>query len=78
MLSGNLSQKEIIDKCKRSSVLWKEFQDRYPTEDEVNAWWDKWPEANVGIVTGKISNLVVFDVFKDGDIRYLQECLIIH
>lgn len=28
----------------------------------INSWWDQWPDANVGIVTGKISNLVVFDV----------------
>jgi len=73
MLSGNLSQKEIIDKCKRSSVLWKEFQDRYPTEDEVNVWWDKWPEANVGIVTGKISNLIVFDIDKKDATEYAEE-----
>lgn len=35
----------------------------------VNAWWDRWPWANVGIVTGQISGLVVLDVDPrhDGD-----------
>jgi len=73
MVSGNLTQKEIIDKCKRALVLWTEFQHRHPTEDEVNAWWDKWPDANVGIVTGKISHLVVFDIDKKDATEYAEE-----
>jgi putative DNA primase/helicase len=30
--------------------------------DQINAWWDQWPDANIGIATGQISNLVVVDV----------------
>lgn len=40
---------------------WKEFQSRRATEDEIKAWWQKWPNANVGVVTGAISNLIVLD-----------------
>ncbi len=28
----------------------------------IDQWWQQWPEANVGIVTGKASGLVVLDV----------------
>lgn len=41
---------------------WKEFQSRRPTEDEIQEWWKKWPEANIGIVTGKLSGITVVDI----------------
>lgn len=31
-------------------------------KDWIDAWWKKWPFANVGIVTGKQSGLVVVDI----------------
>jgi len=40
---------------------WKEFQSRIATAEELEQWWDKWPDANIAIITGKISNLVVVD-----------------
>ena len=49
-------------------VKWEEFQARYPTKEEVIGWWEKWPEANVAIVTGKISGLTIIDVEAGGDI----------
>lgn len=41
---------------------WEEFQERRPTEEEVREWWRLTPDANVAIVTGAISGLVVVDV----------------
>lgn len=32
---------------------------------EITDWWARWPDANVGIVTGRRSGLIVLDV--DGD-----------
>jgi hypothetical protein len=43
-------------------VPWTEYQKRLPTEEEVRNWFTLNPHANVGIITGKISNLVVFDL----------------
>ena len=31
----------------------------------INRWWTQWPDANIGIATGKQSNLVVLDVDPD-------------
>ncbi len=28
----------------------------------IHAWWHRWPEANIGLVTGEASGLVVLDV----------------
>lgn len=41
---------------------WKEFQERRATESEVKNWWSKWPQANIGITTGKVSGIVVLDL----------------
>jgi hypothetical protein len=32
---------------------------------EIVDWWKKWPEANIGIVTGNVSRIIVLDV--DGE-----------
>ena len=42
-------------------VAWAEFQKRLATEEEIKEWFNKWPEANIAIVTGKLSNLTVLD-----------------
>src|SRR3972149_8068951 len=47
---------------KTSLIKGEEFQNRLPTEQEVIDWWTKWPNANIGIVTGRISGIVVVDV----------------
>lgn len=41
---------------------WQEYQERRATEDEIREWWNRWPQANVGVVTGAISGLVVLDL----------------
>lgn len=47
---------------KKPLISWEEYQNRRATEEEINAWWAKWPEANVGLVTGAVSGLVVIDL----------------
>ena len=46
---------------KKPFIRWEEFQKRHPTEEEVQAWWAKWPNAMIGIVTGSISKIDVMD-----------------
>ncbi len=29
---------------------------------EIEAWWDRWPDANVGVVTGWVSAVIVVDI----------------
>lgn len=43
-------------------MAWRDYQQKRATPAEVQAWFDQWPNANVGIVTGQISNLVVVDI----------------
>ncbi|MGB9792573.1 MAG: bifunctional DNA primase/polymerase, partial [Thermacetogeniaceae bacterium] len=41
---------------------WQEFQRRRATKEEVSEWWRKWPEANIGLITGTVSGFVVLDL----------------
>lgn len=52
----------IRPRDKRPLIPWEEFQNRRPTEAEIRAWWEKEPHANVGIVTGAVSGVVVVDL----------------
>lgn len=49
-------------KAKIPIIEWGEFQKRLPTEEEIREWWRKWPDANVAIVLGEVSGLVVLDI----------------
>lgn len=33
--------------------------------DQIRTWWGRWPKANVGIVTGAVSGLIVLDIDAD-------------
>jgi len=47
---------------KHPRVRWDDYQTRPATRTEVIDWWRRWPDANVGIVTGAVSGIVVLDV----------------
>lgn len=51
---------------KKSLISWKEFQERKASEEEIRPWFTKWPDANIGIITGKVSGIIVVDVEKGG------------
>jgi hypothetical protein len=52
----------IEPRGKRPLVSWLEFQQRPATRAEIEGWYRRWPDANVGVVTGSVSGLVVVDV----------------
>ena len=67
-------KKRVVDKCKRPAVAsWTQFQKRLPTEAEVRGWFTQNPDANIGIITGKISNLCVFDLDSDDAQKYAED-----
>lgn len=47
---------------KRPIVEWKLYQEQRPTHAQITHWWDKYPHANVGIITGVVSGILVFDL----------------
>tara|TARA_B100001964_G_scaffold167909_1_gene184421 strand:+ start:1558 stop:2022 length:465 start_codon:yes stop_codon:yes gene_type:complete len=57
---GDTEEEKARD-SKKPLISWLEFQKRHPTKEEIRRWWKKYPDANVAIVTGKISGIVVVD-----------------
>ncbi len=60
--SGSGSEEERLKNSKAPLVAWTEFQRRMPTEKEVRDWYVKWPNANLALITGMISGIVVADL----------------
>jgi hypothetical protein len=49
-------------RSKDPMLSWKQYQTRRAGEGKVKRWWKQCPEANIGIVTGAISGLIVLDI----------------
>lgn len=47
---------------KRPFIAWQKYQKRHATAHEITRWFERWPQAMIGIVTGKISGLAVVDI----------------
>jgi hypothetical protein len=46
---------------KKPYVDWKIYQTEPPLADELDEWWHRWPEANVGLVLGRETFAVDLD-----------------
>jgi putative DNA primase/helicase len=38
------------------------FKDATTDRDQIRKWWEKWPDANVGIAPGREAEILVFDI----------------
>ncbi len=47
---------------KKSPLTKNGFKDASADKQVINDWWDKYPDANIGLPTGRANNLVVVDV----------------
>lgn len=62
------------ERGKRPIVRWRVYQDGMPSEKAVRQWFKRWPKANLSVVTGTISGIVVLDVDpKNGGKQSLAE-----
>ena len=46
--------------AKHPRVRWREAAT--DDEDQIREWWAEWPDANIGLATGEVSNLWVLDL----------------
>ena len=47
---------------KKPYIKWAQYQEKKPTEKELAGWFSKWPEAQIGIVTGAVSGVCAVDI----------------
>jgi len=47
---------------KHTHIAWKRRMREAATTEQVRQWWRRWPEANLGVVSGAVSGLVVLDI----------------
>lgn len=58
----------VAPKGKTPLLQWTEYQTEAANEDVVMGWWEAREDANVGIVTGKVSGITVVDIdSKEGE-----------
>ena len=50
-----------VKRDKTPFIKWEPYQNRKASEEEIRSWFKKFPDANIAIVTGEISNLFVVD-----------------
>ena len=61
-----LSVIQLKPNSKEPLRAWQEFQRRRATAPEIQKWFQDFPNANLGIVTGAVSGIAVVDL--DGTI----------
>lgn len=54
----------LIPGDKKPSIKWEPFQTKRPDKPTLVSWFGNNPKANIGIVTGKVSDLFVIDLDK--------------
>jgi putative DNA primase/helicase len=63
----------LKSKGKEALVGWKTYQKNKPTAARIKSWWKDSPRANVGIVTGKLSGIIVIDCDSNGACKRFVE-----
>jgi len=68
-----LSVIPIIPGQKRPLVKWQQYQTQRATKEQIIEWWTNTPSANIGIVTGDVSDVFVVDIdTEEGQQNLLQ------
>lgn len=55
------SKEDAVRTSKIPLVAWTPFQKRLAKFTEIEEWFKRWPEANIGIITGLISGICIVD-----------------
>jgi len=64
-----------VQKNKKPYVSWEKYQHEKATPDQIREWWQKYPNANIAIVTGGISGLNVVDIDSQKGMEILNKML---
>ena len=62
----------ISQDTKKSMVKWRPLQSRVATPEELTKWFVRWPEANIGMACGEVSDVTVIDCDSQKAIRRID------
>lgn len=60
---------------KKPYAKWLEYQKKLPSQEQIRDWFTKNPDAMIGIVTGKLSGVVVIDCDHEQGYQEVQKYL---
>lgn len=55
-----------VGRDKKPLISWKPYQNLRADKEKITQWFKKFPDMNIGAVTGEISGIVVIDIEKEG------------
>ena len=79
MISAALSYIDLgysiipVQANKKPYVKWTEFQKNPPNREQVTEWWEKWPDAMIGMVSGKVSGIYLVDADSSAAGKHIRE-----
>lgn len=62
-----------VGKDKKPLIQWQRYQKEKASAKQIKDWWKKWPDANIGIITGTVSGLAVIDIDTDDGKEEIQK-----
>lgn len=71
----DIVEKELLTGfCKRPFIFkWTEYQERTASEQEIRTWFKNNPDLNIGIITGKVSGVIILDLDSQSANEYAIE-----
>ncbi len=52
----------IEDRKRPLLDAWEPYQRERASEEQIHSWWQRWPQANIGVVMGAVSGLIALDL----------------
>src|SRR5262249_27131057 len=65
----------IKPKDKKPLIAWETYQTEPAPEPTIDRWFESWPTANIGLVTGAISDCIVIDLDSNEATQKLKSLL---
>jgi len=60
---------------KRPYIKWLPYKQKMSTEAELRQWWTRWPDAMIGIMTGKITGICAVDCDSAAAYEHIQSMM---
>lgn len=58
---------------KHPRIRWRSLQQERLGADRVRSYWERWPDANIGLITGALSGVAILDIDGDEGLASLEE-----